>query len=42
MVGDVVGCSDEIIEGEDQRAVTRMDDPGRDRKILVGVCLAGS
>jgi hypothetical protein len=42
MIGDIVGGSDEIVERQDQRAVTRMNDPGRDRKILVAVCLAGS
>ena len=42
MIGDIVGGSDEIVERQDQRPVTRMNDPGRDRKILVAVCLAGS
>jgi hypothetical protein len=42
VIGDIVGGSDEIVERQDQRAVTRMNDPGRDRKILVAVCLAGS
>jgi hypothetical protein len=42
MIGDVVGGPDEIVEGENQRPVTRMDDPRRDRKILVAVGLAGS
>src|SRR5258705_6855348 len=42
MIGDVVGRPDEIIEREDQRPVTRMNDPRRDRKILVAVGLSGS
>jgi hypothetical protein len=42
MIGDIVGGPDEIVEAENQRAVTRMDDPRRDRKILVAVGLAGS
>src|SRR5262245_29757040 len=40
MIGDVVGGADEIVEGKDQRAVPRMDDPRGDRKILVTVRLA--
>ena len=42
MIGDVVGGPDEIVERENQRPVTRMNDPGRDGKILVAVGLAGS
>ena len=42
MIGDVVGGSDEIVERQNQRPVARMDDPRRDRKVLVAVCLAGS
>jgi hypothetical protein len=42
MIGDIVGRSDEVIKCEDQRAMPRMDDPRRDRKILVAVALAGS
>ncbi len=42
MVGDVVGGAHEIVEGEDQRPMLGADDPGRDRKVLVPVCLAGS
>jgi hypothetical protein len=42
MIGDVVGGPDEIVERKDQRAVARMNDPRRDRKVLVAVSLAGS
>ena len=42
VIGDVVGGPDEIVEAEDQRPVTRMNDPRRDRKILVAVGLSGS
>ena len=42
MIGDIVGGPDEIVERENQRPVTRMDDPRRDRKVLVAVSLAGS
>jgi hypothetical protein len=42
MIGDVVGGADEIIEGENQRPVTRMDDPRRNRKILVAMGLPRS
>src|SRR5204862_6766545 len=42
MIGDVVGGPDEIVERENQRPVTRMNDPRRDRKILVAVGLSGS
>src|SRR5207253_5314507 len=42
VIGDVVGGPDEIIEREDQRPMTRMNDPRRDRKILVAVGLSGS
>jgi hypothetical protein len=42
MIGDIVGGPDETVERQDQRPVTRMNDPGRDRKILVAVCFAGS
>jgi hypothetical protein len=42
VIGDVVGRPDEIIEAQDQRPVTRMNDPRRDRKILVAVGLSGS
>jgi hypothetical protein len=42
MIGDIVGGPDEIVERQDQRPVTRMYNPGRDRKVLVAVCLAGS
>jgi hypothetical protein len=41
MIGDIVGRSDEIVERENERPVPRMNDPGRDRKILVAVGLAG-
>ena len=42
VIGDVVGRPDEIVEAENQRPVTRMNDPRRDRKILVTVGLSGS
>ena len=42
VIGDVVGGPDEIVERENQRPVTRMNDPRRDRKVLVAVSLAGS
>ena len=42
VIGDIVGGPDEIVEAQDQRPVTRMNDPGRDREILVTVRLAGS
>ena len=42
VIGNVVGGADEIVEGKNQRAMTRMNDPRRDRKILVTVGLAGS
>jgi len=42
MIGDIVGGPDKIVECEDQRPVARMDDPRRDRKVLVTVSLAGS
>jgi hypothetical protein len=42
MIRNVIGGSDEIIERKDERPMPRMDDPRRDRKILVAVTLAGS
>src|SRR3954451_10376740 len=42
MIGNVIGGAHEIVKGEDQRAVPRMDDEGPHRKVLVPVCLAGS
>ena len=42
MIGNVVGGPHEIVERQDQRPVTRMNDPRRDRKILVAVGLSGS
>ena len=39
MVGDIVGGTHEIVEGKNQRAMTRMNDPRRDRKILIAVGL---
>src|ERR1019366_8817471 len=42
MIGDIVGGPDKIVECEDQRPVPRMNDPRRDRKVLVAVSLAGS
>jgi hypothetical protein len=42
MIGDIVGSSDKIVECEDQRPMARMNDPRRDRKVLVAVSLAGS
>jgi hypothetical protein len=41
VVGDVVGAAHELIEGEDQRAVARLDEPRRYRKIFVAVGLVG-
>ena len=42
MIGDIVRGPNEIIKREDQRPVTRMDDPRRHRKILVAMGFAGS
>ncbi len=42
VVGDVVGGADEVVIRQDQGAMTRMNDPGRDGKILVAVTLTGS
>ncbi len=42
MVGDIVGSPDEVVERQNQRAVPRMNDPRRDRKILVAVGLSRS
>ena len=42
MIGDVVGGSDEIVKRQNQRPVTRMNDPRRNRKVLVAVSFAGS
>ena len=42
MIGDIVGGPDKIVECEDQRPVARMNDPRRDRKVLVAVSFAGS
>jgi hypothetical protein len=42
VIGDVVGGTHKIVERKDQRPVTRMNDPRRDRKVLVAVSLAGS
>src|SRR3979411_3015401 len=42
MIGNIVGGPDEVIERENQRAVARMDDPRRHRKVLVTMGLAGS
>ena len=41
MVGDVVGRAHEFVEGQNQRAVARLDQPRRDGKILVAVAFAG-
>ena len=42
MVGDVIGGSYKIVEGENQGPVARANDPRRDREIFVAVSLAGS
>jgi hypothetical protein len=42
MIGDIVGRSHEIVKREDKCPMARMNDPRRDRKILVAVSLAGS
>src|SRR3981081_1963427 len=42
MVGDIVGRSDKIVERKDQRPMARMNNPRRDRKVLVAVSFAGS
>jgi hypothetical protein len=42
MIGDIVGGSDKIVERKYQRPVAWMNDPRRDRKVLVAVALAGS
>src|SRR5260370_7506454 len=42
MIGDIVGGSDKIVERKYQRPVAWMNDPRRDRKVLVAVSLAGS
>src|SRR5258708_68076 len=42
VVGDIVGSPDKIVERQDQRPMARMNDPRRNRKILVAVSLAGS
>ena len=42
VIGDVVCRPDEIVETENQRPMTRMNDPRRDREILVAVGLSGS
>lgn len=40
MIGDVVGGANEIIEGEDRRAMTRRDQKGGDGKIFVAMGLS--
>jgi hypothetical protein len=42
MVGDIVGDPHEFIEGENGAAMARMDQPRRDREVLVPVPLAGA
>ena len=42
VVGDVVGDPHELVEGENGAAMARMDQPRRDRKVLVPVALAGA
>src|SRR5207253_403867 len=42
MVGDVVRGPHEIVEGKDQIPMARMNDPRRDRKILVTMGFARS
>src|SRR5215469_5402684 len=41
MIGDVVGGANEIVERQDHFAMTRMNEPGGDREILIPVSLAG-
>jgi hypothetical protein len=40
VVGDVVGGADELVEGEDRRAVARADEVRGDGKVLVAMGLA--
>ena len=40
MIGDVVGDAHEFVEGQDDAAMARVDEPRRDRKVLVAVALA--
>jgi len=42
VVGDVVRRAHEFVERQDRRAMARMNEPRRDRKILVAVALARS
>ena len=42
MVGHVVGDAHEFVERENGAAMARMDEPRRDREILVAVALAGA
>jgi hypothetical protein len=42
MVGNIVGGAHEFVEGEDRRAVARMNEPRRHGKVLVPVALARS
>ena len=41
VVGDIVGDPHELIEREDGAAMARVDQPRRDREVLVPVPLAG-
>ena len=42
VIGDVVGDPYEFVEGENGAAMPRMDEPRRDREILITVALAGA
>ena len=42
VIGDIVGDAHELVERQDGRAMARGDQPGRDRKILVAMALAGT
>src|SRR6266581_1521120 len=37
MVGDVVGDPHELVEGQNDAAMTRVDEPRRDREVLVAM-----
>src|SRR6266581_8178432 len=41
MVGDVVGDPHELVEGQNDAAMTRVDEPRRDREVLVAMALSG-
>jgi hypothetical protein len=41
MIGHIVGDPDELIECEHGPAVPRVDQPRRDRKVLIPMALSG-